>query len=133
MKVALLSCTSRKKNYPCRASEMYSESSRFRLAYQYAKKTSDKIYILSAKYGLISEYEVIKPYNEALKDKSSKERLLWSNNVILSMKNKFLLDSDEFTIIAGKIYVSGRCDLRAIISTPSASCILYIIYNQGPR
>ena len=104
MKVALLSCTSRKKNYPCRASEMYSESSRFRLAYQYAKKTSDKIYILSAKYGLISEYEVIKPYNEALKDKSSKERLLWSNNVILSMKNEFLLDSDEFTIIAGKIY-----------------------------
>ena len=91
MKVALLSCTSRKKNYPCRASEMYSESSRFRLSYQYAKKTSDKIYILSAKYGLISEYEVIKPYNEALKDKSSKERLLWSNNVILSMKNKFLL------------------------------------------
>ncbi len=74
MKVALLSCTSSKKAYKCRASEMYSESPRFALAYKYAKMSCDTVYILSAKYGLIAEDHEIDPYNETLKDKSTSEK-----------------------------------------------------------
>lgn len=49
MRVALISCTSKKKVYKCMASELYSESPRFTLSYKYAKENCDKVYILSAK------------------------------------------------------------------------------------
>ena len=55
MKIALISCTSRKKSYKCQAKDLYSESSRFQLAFSFAKLIADKIFILSAKYGLIPE------------------------------------------------------------------------------
>ena len=55
MRIALISCSKEKKNYPCPAHELYSASNLFSLSYQYAKKYADKIYILSAKYGLVAE------------------------------------------------------------------------------
>lgn len=104
MRIALISCTSKKKTYKCRASELYSESPRFSLSYEYAKKNCDKVYILSAKYGLISEDEVIEPYNETLKDKSTIERKEWSSKVLRDLDNKHSLEKDEFLILAGKAY-----------------------------
>lgn len=74
MKIALLSCTSKKKNYTCPAYEMYSESSRFHKAYQFAKLVSDKIFILSAKYGLLPEDRLIETYDESLHDKNAQEK-----------------------------------------------------------
>lgn len=62
MKIGLISCTSSKKDYACIAREMYSESPRFTLCYEYSKKTCDRVYILSAKHGIISEDKVIEPY-----------------------------------------------------------------------
>ncbi len=104
MIITLISCTAKKKDYPCKASEMYSESPRFSLAYRYAKEVSDAVYILSAKYGLISEYDLIEPYNETLKQKSKSDRRKWSFEVINLLKNKHSLNSDKFIIIAGKAY-----------------------------
>ena len=67
MRIALISCTSRKKAYKCPARDLYSESPRFRLAYALAKLVADNIFILSAKYGLVPEHMIIEPYNETLK------------------------------------------------------------------
>lgn len=53
MQIALISCSKMKKTYPCPAHELYSASDLFSLSYQYAKKRADKVYILSAKYGLV--------------------------------------------------------------------------------
>ena len=39
------------------ASELYSDSPRFALAFEYAKKSCDKVYILSSKYRLISSLD----------------------------------------------------------------------------
>lgn len=104
-RIALISCTSKKKQYKCMASELYSESPRFKLEYQYAKKINcDEIYILSAKYGLISEFDIIEPYNETLNDKSTQEKKVWSLNVLNQMKNKFDLEENEFIILAGINY-----------------------------
>ena len=59
MVVALISCSKEKKNYTCPAKELYSASTLFSLSYKYAKKVADKIYILSALYGLVPEDRVI--------------------------------------------------------------------------
>lgn len=104
MKVALLSCTSKKKSYKCSASEMYSESPRFALAYEYAKMTCDEVYVLSAKYGLIPEDMEIEPYDETLKDKSTHERRAWSEKVLHNLNNIASFQNDEFLVLAGVAY-----------------------------
>lgn len=62
VKIALISCSKRKQNYTCSAAEMYMPSNLFSLSYTYAKQVSEKVFILSAKYGLLEENEAISPY-----------------------------------------------------------------------
>ncbi len=104
MRIALISCTSSKKSYSCKASEMYTPSPRFSLAYQYANQVADVVYVLSAKYGLLTEEDVIEPYNVTMNNKSTEERRVWSELVIKSLAERHSLDSDEFIIIAGRAY-----------------------------
>ena len=104
MKIALLSCTKAKKDYPCLAREMYSASNTFRLALEYAEKTCDKIFILSAKHGLLDLQELIEPYDEALDGKSVAERRKWAEGVILKLKEETDLENDQFIILAGQKY-----------------------------
>lgn len=103
-KIILISCVKLKKNYPCKACELY-DSTLFKKSYEYAKKLNpDKIFILSAKYGLVEENEIISPYEKTLKDMSSYERKVWANNVILKLKQHTNPDKDEFIILAGEVY-----------------------------
>jgi hypothetical protein len=104
MKIALISCTSRKKSYKCQAKDLYSESSRFQLAFSFAKLIADKIFILSAKYGLIPENMIIEPYNETLKDKSTQERRAWAEMVLNELRKVSDLEHDEFIVLAGEVY-----------------------------
>ncbi|MDP3058407.1 MAG: hypothetical protein Q8N36_03005, partial [bacterium] len=104
MKIALLSCTSRKKPYKCKAAELYSESQNFLYAYKYAKMTCDKVYILSAKYGLVPEYAEIEPYNMTLNEKTLQERIDWSKKVLEDLQAECSLIEDEFLVLAGVSY-----------------------------
>ena len=104
MKIALISCTSRKKAYKCPAKDLYSESPRFRLAYAFSRLVADKIFILSAKYGLVSENMIVEPYNETLKDKNTQERRAWSEMVLNELRKVSDLEHDEFIILAGEVY-----------------------------
>ena len=64
MRVVLISCVSKKKDTPVAAKDMY-VSALFKGAYKYAYTLgADKVLILSAKYGLLEETDVIEPYNE---------------------------------------------------------------------
>ncbi|MCD4712890.1 MAG: hypothetical protein K8R73_06365, partial [Clostridiales bacterium] len=72
--------------------------------YQYAKQVADVVYVLSAKYGLLEEDDVIEPYNVTMNNKSTEERRVWSELVIESLAERHSLDSDEFIIIAGRAY-----------------------------
>ena len=54
-RIALISCSKSKQNYPCPARELYAPSQLFSLSYQYAKKVADEVYVLSARYGLLAE------------------------------------------------------------------------------
>lgn len=81
-RIALISCTSIKEDYDCSAIELYSKSPSCRLAYAYAEIVADDIYILSAKYGLVSKDQVLAPYNDTLVDKSEDEKKDWSKNIL---------------------------------------------------
>ncbi|MBW9173376.1 DUF6884 domain-containing protein [Clostridium estertheticum] len=103
-KIALISCTSLKKDYSCQAKELYSESAIFRLEYELASILADEVYILSAMHGLVAKDTILEPYNYTLMNKSRDVKRQWSNKVLNSLRDKFSLEKDEFIILAGNDY-----------------------------
>lgn len=65
--IIFISCVKQKRNSPCRAKDMYI-SALFKKMYRYARSLNpDSLYILSAKYGVLSPNDVIEPYDVTLK------------------------------------------------------------------
>ena len=104
MKIALISCSKMKRDHSCTAAELYSPSHLFSLSYAYAQKVADKVFILSAKYGLVEEEDVISPYNLTLNHFSKQMRKEWGQKVLKQLKEKCILDEDAFIILTGKNY-----------------------------
>jgi len=61
----IIGCSQDKKDYTCRADEMYTGAI-FKKSYDVAKQIGGDIYIISAKHGLITPDTIIEPYNLAL-------------------------------------------------------------------
>ena len=103
-KIVLISCVSKKLSNPVKASDLY-VSSLFKKNLAYAKKINpDKIYILSAKYGLLSLDQVISPYNVTLNTMKNIEIKKWSEKVLVDLKKVANLETDEIIFLAGIKY-----------------------------
>jgi hypothetical protein len=128
--IILVSCSSKKATLKCEAEEMYT-STLFKSSLSYAKKLQpDVIYVLSAKYGLLSLNEVIKPYNVTLAiapianrkeglvvlDGTSKKA--WGVNVIKQLSAVADLQKDQFIFLAGKAYVKPLKDHLQFVEEP---------------
>lgn len=82
MKIALISCTKLKQDYPCEAQEMYLSSQLFKKARNYIEQNKyDAWFILSAKYGLLKPMDIIEPYNITLNTMKKNEIVEWSYKV----------------------------------------------------
>lgn len=104
MKIVLISCCSKKLNHPAEAKNLY-VSSLFKKSLAYARKINpDKIFILSAKYGLVDIEEKIDPYNVTLNKMSMGDIENWSRIVLEKLREKFNLSNDEFIFLAGENY-----------------------------
>ena len=84
--------------------DRYAPSRLFSLSYQYARRNADKVYILSAKYGLVEESDVIAPYDLTLADLPEHRQRDWANYVLTQMGERFDLERDTFLILAGRRY-----------------------------
>lgn len=104
MKIALVSCSKKKQTYPCQAKGLYSASQLFSLSYRYAEMLAEKVYILSAKYGLVERTQVLAPYNLNLGDLPENRQMDWANYVLGQMRQRFDLQHDTFIILAGQNY-----------------------------
>lgn len=103
-KIVLISCVSVKLNNKAKAQDLY-VSPLFKYGLAYAKSLNpDKIFILSAKYGLLELNEIIEPYNTTLNNMSSKEIKEWSDKVLSKLKNKIDLNKDQIIFLAGDNY-----------------------------
>lgn len=104
MKVGLISCCSKKLDHESKAKDLY-QSSLFKYGMKYLKeKECDVIYILSAKHGVLSLDEIVKPYNLTLNDQNIQYRKIWSENVLEDLNKKQDLNNDYFIILAGRNY-----------------------------
>ena len=104
MRIALISCSKRKVAYACSAQEMYSKSALFNKAIKYCRQHQyDLIFILSAKYGVLSPTDKIDTYELSLNQFSPTEITNWAEKC-----SKFLLkkcgSESQFDFYAGKNY-----------------------------
>ncbi len=103
-KIVLISCVSKKRPVKSKARDLYI-SPLFKKNLEYALKLKpDQIFILSAKYGLVSLDEEIEPYDLTLNTMSADEVKDWSKRVILDLTNQADLEEDLFIFLAGAKY-----------------------------
>lgn len=107
MKIAFISCVKTKRNYTCKAQEMYI-SDLFKKSLNYRKNNYDKTYILSAKYGLLELNDIIHPYEKTLNNMSRIELIKWYN-IVLKQINVDI--KDELYFHCGIKYRSGLINL----------------------
>ena len=112
MKIILISCSKNKlelrPGQKVYAKDLY-VSNLFKLSYLFAQKEidcnrADKIYILSAKYGLLDPFDRICTYNLTLKDMTVQKRKEWSSFVLNQMRKIGLNNNDQFIFLAGERY-----------------------------
>ncbi len=103
-KIGLISCVSKKRAVKSKARDLYI-SSLFKKNLQYALNLEpDQIFILSAKYGLVSLDEEIEPYDLTLNTMSAKEVKNWSATVLRDLASQTDLQEDQFIFLAGAKY-----------------------------
>jgi hypothetical protein len=104
-KIVLIACANKKINQKAKAKEVY-VSPLFKLNLAYAQSINpDRIFILSAKYGLLSLEQEIEPYNESLNRKPKEQLKKWADKVLEQMKNVNInLNNDKIIFLAGQNY-----------------------------
>ena len=103
-KIVLISCVSKKLRHPAKAKDIYI-STLFKLNLRYATTIkADKIFILSAKYGLLELDKVIKPYNVTLNNMRAIDIKKWADSIIVQIDNRCDLENDTFILLAGIKY-----------------------------
>jgi len=113
MTIVLISCVKKKKSSTCKAKDLY-DSPWFKCAWRYATSLNpNKLFILSAKHGLLDPETQIGPYEETLHAKSDKQIQEWADGVLRELGRKTHLNKDSFLILAGEKYrrhlVSAIC------------------------
>ena len=103
-KIVLISCVSKKLPYRAKARDLYT-SPLFRMNLKYAEQfLPQKIFILSAKHGLVHLDEEIDPYDVTLNEMSASERKGWAARVVSQLRENADLENDHFVILAGQKY-----------------------------
>lgn len=100
--IVLIACSKKKRLGRHRAKDLY-DSELFRKSYAYANKIGDKVFILSAKYGLLHPRQIIFYYNETLNEKKKNELKIWSIKVMAKLQDHLQI-GDTITFLAGKNY-----------------------------
>jgi len=105
MKILLISCGKNKTELPKQAMLLYT-GALFKLQLQHAKEQNpDRLYIMSAKYGLLELDELIAPYDYSLIGKDKEFKIEWSNNILHQLSEKNVdVKTDEFIILGGINY-----------------------------
>lgn len=103
-KIVLVSCVSKKRAHPAKAEAIY-VSPLFLGSLRHAKGLKpDRIFILSAKYGLLDLGAEIAPYDTTLKKMSSAEVKAWAEGILEQLRTVADLQKDHFIFLAGEKY-----------------------------
>ncbi len=103
-RIILISCVSKKLTYGEKARSLYT-STLFKYNLKYAESLEpDHIFILSAKYGLLTLDQIIEPYEQTLNNMTASDVRTWANKVLEQIQLSCNIDDTEFTFLAGQKY-----------------------------
>ncbi len=103
-RVALVACGKRKLGHQAKAKDLYA-GTLFKLSMAYAGTLeADKLFILSAKHGLLDPEQKIEPYDKTLKWMPARDVKLWAAEVVAALGRVANLQSDHFILLAGNEY-----------------------------
>ena len=108
MSVSFISCVKEKRKGKYKAKDLYI-SDFFKKSLKYCLNTHDKVYILSAKYGLLDLEDMIEDYDMTLNDFSKSQRIEWSDKVYEQVQPR-IDESDTFTSTPGSLASSEFTD-----------------------
>lgn len=119
-KIGFVACSKTKGGQRLPAAALYT-SPLFRKSLLAAIDSCDKVFILSAKHGVLECDEPIDPYDLTLKTMKSAERAAWGERVGTQLK-KMLNPGDKAAMYCGKDYLSplrsNLADLNVIVERP---------------
>jgi hypothetical protein len=128
MRVGLVGCVKAKRSEPSRVEDLYT-STLFRGRWEYAERTCDRWFVLSAKYGVLDADDVIAPYDETLTNKPIAARRAWSTTVLQQLEERLGdLSGKTFEIHAGAAYrdfglLEGLTRRGAAVEVPAAGLL----------
>lgn len=100
--VCLVGCGASKAKRARPARELYT-SRLFVASMAYAEATSDRVFVVSAKHGLLARFEWVEPYDRRLADLGGvKERDAWGERVVVALERSFA--SPRVTLLMGDSY-----------------------------
>lgn len=125
LRVALIGCGKTKLDgsHPARA--LYT-GPLFRAALAHAERTADRVYVVSARYGLLDLDRVILSYDETLSGKPKREREDWGDKVTRELFRRLAGRRVEVTILAGQDYASPIAHRLYLASIRPDSTVLAI-------
>ncbi len=104
MKIVLIGCGKKKIKYKAKAKDLYT-GPLFRMNLAFARLLKPgKIFILSAKYGLVNLEKKLEPYNKTLNEMPTIEIKYWAEKVKEQLKNEINFQTDNITFLAGEKY-----------------------------
>jgi hypothetical protein len=101
-KIALIACTKSKALEASPAALLY-RSPLFRKSLLYALSIADRVYILSAKHGVLPLDEIVEPYELSIKNLDSLQKACWVSKVGDRL-GKLIEAKDQVHILAGLEY-----------------------------
>ena len=102
--VVCISCVKKKRSGARAAKDLYISSLFCKMLAVAQRRKPQKIFILSAKYGLLNLDDVIEPYEQTLKNMNKPDRLAWARRVIEKLGQQTDLNNDHFVFLAGVPY-----------------------------
>jgi hypothetical protein len=104
--IGLVSCASKKNPNPrpIPAVERYWPGTYFRDTYRYATRRFDRVFILSAKYGLLRPEDPIEDYNVSLVQADRSFRAEWRERVVAQIKRAIDLERSRIFYVCGRAY-----------------------------
>ena len=103
-RIALISCVSKKLTHAAKAKDIY-VSPLFQLCLQYAQSLRpDLIFVLSAKYGLVTLEQELEPYDDTLNTMRDEQIKSWAHAVLHQLQVFADLGRDNFIFLAGERY-----------------------------
>lgn len=103
MKIGLISCVKTKLQKKTLAKDLYI-SDLFYKSLAYSLDNYDKVFILSAKYGLLGLNDIIEPYELTLNNQNILFRKQWAYKVFNQLKNNCDIINDIFYFHTGIKY-----------------------------